>query len=418
MLNLILLVPQLYELLLKKIQTPSLTTRKVVVPVNLFLAVSRKDLDDGVSTPTMPFSRSFSERLTMSRLLGTQSDVTQERTSGVSSDNNLAPTTGQPFVNHYNDLIRDSQITYNLKQGDKNKQVLTVFAEDEDKEIMKAEGDNGENTKETKESQEEESREKEKLGNKRGELFTPEDNNSGVDIYQNTDMEEDKMKDHSAKPNSKDSAGTIREQDVTVKQDKYLRQGEGREETAEKKVTTKMNTNNSSIDEAENQRLSLTREGAEASKEEPVNKEDITLNREIVREDMTYVTLGPTTHSREFNKGHTVTNVSSCCSLIKQSGAPEHQGTQLGGEIAQIAEMKSNQFPYKMTSNQRPLHSTLRSQSPKLSRMTYVPTEPYTEKKSNPFTHRAMFTQYGAASSLTKESTPSTSISCVSLYHF
>ncbi|RCU34803.1 hypothetical protein DVA81_18775, partial [Acinetobacter baumannii] len=86
----------------------------------------------------------------------------------------------------------------------------------------------------------------------------------------------------------------------------------------------KINTKNSIKDVTEKQRESLTKQGAEAGREETIqgNMEHIKYNREIGREAMTNVPLGPTTNSEEFNRdrGHTVSKLSSCHSLIKQLG--------------------------------------------------------------------------------------------------
>lgn len=131
---------------------------------------------------------------------------------------------------------------------------------------------------------------------------------------------------------------------------------------------------------------------------------------------MTNVPLGPTTNSKELNrgKGHTVTNLSCCHSLIKQSGSTEHKGIYLGENIAQIVEMKNIPFPYKVTSNHRPLHSTLRSQSPKLSKMTSLPKKPYTQIKTHLSTHGTMLTKRGDMSSIANENTRSTVVEATS----
>lgn len=403
---------------LKEPQTPTVTTRKVVVPVKLFLSESTRDFDDDVSmfTLTTLSSKSSSERQTMSTLLGSPSKKTPERTFDVSNDNHVAPTR-QSFVKYNSDLIRESLIVHNLKPGDKNKQVLTVVSEDEDKEIIKTEGKQGEEIKETKEilklQEEEGSREDEKLGNKREELLGSDKTesrkqekiiNSGVEINQNTDREEDKMDEHEAKTSTEEGGGTIGEEGVTLRQNKVeVRVEEG----AERKGVTEINTKNSTKDVAGKQRESLTKEGAEARREETASKEDIKHNREVAREDMTNVPLGPTVNSKDFNrdKGHTVTIPSSCHSLIKQLGATEHKGIHLGENNPQIAEMKDKQFSYKVTSNHRPPHLTLRSQSPKLSRMTPFPKEPYTQIKPHPSAHSAVLTKRAATPSLTKAST-------------
>ncbi|XP_051254267.1 uncharacterized protein LOC127362525 [Dicentrarchus labrax] len=386
----------------KKPKTPTSTTEEVVVPLKLFLSESRQDFDDDASkfTLTTPSSQSFSKRLTIGRLFGGQSKITQER--GFDVSNQSVESTHQSFVKYNRDLIRESLIVHNLKPGDKNEQVLTVVAEDEDKEIMKIEGKQGEEIKESKEilklQEEEDDREDEKFGNKKEELFRSDKIESrkqeniihcGEKINQN--KEEDKMEEHEAKTSRREGGGLTGEEDVTLRQNKDLREGEGWDEEGV----------------GEKQRMSLTKEGAEARREQTASREDLKHNREIGTEDMTNVPLGPTTNSKELNrdKGHTVTNLSSCHSLIKQLGATERKGVYLGENIAQIAEMKNKPFSYKVTTNHRPLHSTLISQNPKLPRMTYFPKETHTQIQPHQSTHGAMRTKHGGTSSLTKEST-------------
>lgn len=370
---------------------PTFTTRQVVVPVKLFLSESNQDFDDvSKLTLTALSSKSFSERLTMSRLLGSQSKITQERPFDVSNDNHVV-STSQSFLKYKRDLIKESLMVHNLQPGDKNEQVLTIAAGDEDKVIIKMEGKKGKEkeTKEILKLQEDEERwEDEKLGSKTEKLFRsdmaqsgkPEKIINGVKINQNTDRGEGKMENHEAK--------TSRE-GVTSRQNKDLTQEEVRDEGARE------------------QREFLTKEEAEARREEAVGKEDIKHNKEIGREDMTNVPLGPTTNTKELNrdKGHRVTNLSSCHSLIKQLGASEHKGIHPDKNIAQIVEMNTKPFSYKMTSNHRPQHSTLRSQRSKLSRMTSFPKEPYTQIKPHLSTHKAMLTKTGGMSLLTTANT-------------
>lgn len=376
---------------MKEPGNPTFTTRQVVVPVKLFLSESSQDFDDvSKLTLTALSSKSFSERLTMSRLLGSQSKITQERPFDVTNDNHVV-STSQSFLKYNRDLRKESLMIHNLQPGDKNEQVLTIAAGDEDKAIIKMEGKKGKE-KETKEMlklQEEEARwEDEKLGSKTELLFRsdmaqsgkPEKIINGLKINQNTDRGEGKMENHEAK--------TSRE-DVTSRQNKDPRQEEVRDEGAGE------------------QREFLTKEEAEAGREEAARKEDIKHNREIGREDMTNVPLGPTTNTKELNrdKGHRVTNLSSCHSLIKQLGATEHMGIHPDKNIAQIVEMNTKPFSYKLTSNHRPQHSTLRSQRSKLSRMTSFPKEPYTQIKPHLSTHKAMLTKNGDMSLLTTVNT-------------
>ncbi|KAL7399765.1 hypothetical protein ABVT39_001282 [Epinephelus coioides] len=401
------------EPVVKKPQTPTLTMTKVVVPVKLFLSEPKQDLDDDVSTSTLTTisSKTFFERMTASRLSGSQSKVTQERLFDVSNDIHVAPTR-QSFLKY----SRDSLIVHNLKPGNKNEQVLTVVVEDEDKEIIKLEGEQGKEIKETEEivklQGEGESRDNEKLGNKREELFRSDKMESGkqekiistgAEINQNREREEVKMEVHEAETSREGGGGTIGEEDITLRQEKHPRHGEVRDEEGAGKGVTKKNTKNFTEDLAEKQRAALTKEGAEARRQEAASKQDTKCNREIGREDMTNVSLGPTTNLKDLmrDKGHTVTNLSSCHSTIKQLRVPEHKGIHPGEHVAQIVEMKNKPFSYKVTSNHRPLHSTLRSQSPKLSRVTSFPKETSTRIKLS--TH--MFTKHSPTSSLTKGST-------------
>lgn len=375
----------------KEQQTSTIRIREAAAPVKLFLLESRQDSDDEASMSTLTTlpSMSFSERLTMSRFLGSQSKITRERTLDVGSDNHVASTL-QSFVEYNRDLFGESLIVHNLEPGDKNHQVLTVAAENEVKEIIRMEAKQGEKIKETKEilklqEEKEESREGEKLGNKSKELFGSDkmesgkqENiiNSGEEINQNKDREEGEMEEPEAKTSGEEGGGTVGEQEVTLRQTKDPRQGEVRDEEAEKQ------------------------------RDEAASEEDIKHDREIGREDMTNVPLWPTPNSEELNrdKGHTVTNLSSCHCLIKELGAGEHAGAHLGENTAQIVEMKDIPFSSKVTSNHRLLHSTLRSQSPKLSRMTSFPIEPHTQMKPHPSTHRAVLTKHGATAALAKQS--------------
>ncbi|XP_027135883.1 uncharacterized protein LOC109138110 [Larimichthys crocea] len=376
---------QVNKPVMKEAKTQISTTRNVVTPAKLFISESRRDFDDDTSTLslTTQSSKSFSESLTMSRLLGSKSKITQERVPDVRNDKNVA-STEQSFEKHNMDINRESLIVQSLKPGDKNEQVLSAVAEDEDKKIIKKEGEEGEEIKETKEilklQEKEESGEDEKLGNKRGELFRSDKTESekrekiisGVEINPKRDGE------HEAKASGEEGEGDIRTEDVTLRQNKDPTQGEVGE------------------------KASLIKEGAEAGREE-----DIKHNEKIGREDITNAPLGPATNSEELyrGKGHTVTNLSCCYSLNKQLGATEYRDIDLGENIAQIVEMKNKPFSYEVTSNHRPLHSTVRSQSLKLSRMTSFPRQLYTQIKPHPSTHRVMLAKHGATSSLTKEKT-------------
>lgn len=377
---------------MKEPQFPTFTTRKTNVPVTP-LSDSRQESDDVVSmlTLTTLLSKPSSERLTINRFFGTQSKMTQEKTFDV--------TPYQSFAKYNTDLRRDSQKVHNLKLGDKSEQVSTVAAEDQDKEIIKRETKQSGEIKETKERQklqnEEEGREDEKLENKREELFksdkTGRGNKEEIIITEKRGREGQEMEEHEAKTGREDTGGSTGEEDA-----KEGAEGKG----------TKINTESITKDAAAKQRECLTKEGEEARREETGRKKDLKHNREIGREDVTNVPLGATTDSKELNrdKGHTVINPSSCHSLIKQLEATEQKGIHLGENTAQNVEMKNKTFSYKVTSNHRQLHSTLRSQSPELSRMTSLPKEPYTQIKPRLSTHGAMITKHGDTSLLTEES--------------
>ncbi|XP_044209062.1 uncharacterized protein LOC122983408 [Thunnus albacares] len=380
---------------MEKTPTPTFTMKKVVVPGKLFLSESRQDFDDYVSMLTTRSTKSFSESLTMSRLLGSQSKITFD----VGNDNRVAPTP-QSFVKYNRDLIRESLIVHNLKLGDRNEQMVTVVAKYEDKEIKDIQ----------KLQQKQETRNDEKLGNRGEELLRSDKTESSkqekiittvIAINQNAGREEDKMKQHEAKTSREEDGG---------RKDEDLRQVEIMDkEKAKRNGMTETNTENTSRDGenitkdeesiAEKQRVSLTEEGEEAGRKVTVNKEDI--------KQTTYVPFGYTTNSKERNRdeGHTVTNLSSGHSLIKQLGATEHSGIHLDEKKAEIVEMKYMPFPYKVTSNHRLQHSTLGSESPEVSRMTSLLKESHTQIKPHSSSHRAMLTTREATASLTKEST-------------
>lgn len=331
-------------------QTPTVTAGKVVVPFVLSLPQLRQDFDDDASTFTLTTlsSKPFPKGLIMSKLLGSQSKITPERSLDATNDNRVA-STRQSFVQNNTDLIRESVIVHNLKLGDKNKQVLTVVAEDEDKQIIKTEGEHSKDIKETKEIlklEEEEDSMGDELGNKRAELFGSDKMESGK------------------KDTTEEGEGNYGEEDVTLRQKNAPRQEEVRDEEGV----------------AEKQRESL------ASREGTASMEDFKHSREIGRKAMTNVPPGPPSNSKELNrdKGLAVANLSSSHSLIKQLGTTTHRGIHLGDDIAQIVEIKNKPFPDKVTSTHRPLHSAVRSQTPRLSRVTSIPKEPYTQIKPHP----------------------------------
>ena len=325
----------------------------------------RQDFDDDASTfaLTTLSSKPFPKGLTMSKLLGSQSKITPERSLDATNDNRVA-STRQSFEKNNTDLIGESVIVHNLKLGDKDEQVLTVVAEDKDKQITKREGEQGKDIKETKEIklEEEEDSMGDELGNKIAELLGSNGMESGK------------------KDTTEEGEGNYGEEDVTLRQKKEPGQEEVRVEDGV----------------AEKQRETLASRGGTAS------MEDFKHSREIGREAMTDVPPGPPSNSKELNrdKGLTVTNLSSCHSLIKQLGTTTHRGIHLGDNIARIVEIKNKPFPDKVTSTHRPLHSAVRSQTPRLSRVTSIPKEPYTQIKPHP--SRGMLPRHGDTSSLTK----------------
>lgn len=393
---------------MKEPQFQTFTSRKNG-PVT-FSSDSRQEFDDVVSTLTLTTlpSKPSSDRLTMNRVFRTPSKITQEKTFDV--------TTHQPFAKYNTDLSRETQIGHSLKLGDKNEQVLTVAAETQDEEIIKTESQQSEEIKETKEIlklQKEEESSEEKLENKRllksdktESRKKEEIINTGVEINKETGIEGQKIEEHKANTSREEGGGTIGEEDATKRQNKDPTQEEVRDEEGIKRiVVTKINIEHFTKDAAAKQRECLTKEGAEAGREETASKKDLKHNREIGREDVTNVPLGATTDSKELNrdKGHTAINSSSCHSLIKQLEATEQNGIHLEN-TAQIVEMKNKTFSYNVTNNDRQLHSTLRSQSAELSRMTSLPKELHTQIKPCLSTHEAMITKHRDTSAFTKES--------------
>ncbi|CAK6968132.1 uncharacterized protein LOC121898295 isoform X1 [Scomber scombrus] len=373
---------------MEKTHTSTFTTNKAVVPLKLFLSEPRQDFDDKASTLTLTTlsTKFFSESLTMSRLLGSQSKITFDV-----SDDNHAAQTSQSFVKYNRDLIREPLIAHSLKLGDKNEQMLTVSTEDEDKE----------NKDIQMIQQKQETRSDEKLGSRSEELFRSDKTESSkeekiittvIAINQNAERQEDKMKQHEAMTSREEDGG---------RQDKDPRQVEiTDEEDARRRNMTDTNTENASKDGenitkdketiAGKQSLSITKEGEEAERKVTANKKDI--------KQTTYVPVGPTTNLKVLNrdKGHSVTNLSSGHSLIKQLGVTEHKVIQPGEKNAEIVEMKNMPFSYKVTSNHRPVHSTLRSERPKVSKMASL-------FKESQHSHRPAVTKHEATSSLTKE---------------
>lgn len=381
---------------MKEPQTQTFTT--------LFFSDLRPEFDDVVSTLTQTTlsSKPSSERLTMNSAFGTQSKISQEKTFEV--------TAHQPFAKYNRDLSRESQIVHNLKLRDKNEQLLSVAAEAQDEEIIKTESQQRGEIKEPKEilklQKDEESRE-EKMENKR--LFTSDETESRkkeeiiipvLESHQKEAKEGQRIEEDEAQTSREEE-----EEDATLRQNKDPRQEEVRdEESIERRAVTKINIEHLTKDAAAKLRECLTKEGAEAGREETASKKDLKHNREIGREDVTNVPLGATSDSKELNrdKGHPVINPPSCHSLIKQLEATERKGNHLEN-TAQRVETKNKTSSYKVTSNDRQLHSTL---SAKLSKMTSPPKEPHTQIKPRLSTRGAMITKQRDAPSLTEESAP------------
>lgn len=373
-------------------------TSKKLVPVT-FSSDSRQEFDDVVSTLTLTTlpSKPSSDRLTMSRVFQTQSKITPEKSFDV--------TTHQPFAKYNRDLSRESQIGHNLKLGDKNEQVLTVATETQDEEIIKTESQQSEEIKDTKEIlkfQKEEENKRLLISDKTESRKKEEIINIGVEINKKTGTEGQKEEEHEANTSREEGGG----KDATLRQNKDPTQEEVRDEGGIKRiVVTKINIEHFTKDAAAKQRECLTKEGAEAGREETASEKDLKHNRVIGREDVTNVPLGATTDFKELNrgKGHAAINSSSCHSLIKQLEATEQKGIHLEN-TTQIVEIKNKTFSYNVTSSDRQLHSTLRFQSAKLSRTTSLPKELHTHIKPRLSTHEAMIREHRDTSSLTKES--------------
>ncbi|MEQ2294198.1 hypothetical protein AMECASPLE_001571, partial [Ameca splendens] len=251
-----------------------------------------------------------------------------------------------------------SQNIHSLKLEER-KEVFSVVAENEDKDILQTKSNHSREITETDEILTL-NKEDEILENKReillrldnpgigklGEIF-----NSTAETNQNTYREAVKMKGFITK--------TSRQEHVTLRHDKDLQHAEVKDEGD---GVTKINTETSTLGAAGKQTF-LEEKGAQ-----PGSVDNIKFNKDIWKQDLTNVPLQPATNWKELNgdKERIVEKLSSCHGLIKDLDASEHKGVHLGENASQIGDLTNKSFSFVVTSNRQLPHPSVRSQAPDL----------------------------------------------------